>query len=264
MRHDSTVYTVGFAAGICVVCSILVSSSATILKERQKANALLDKQKKVLAVSELTQPGERIGREEVQQLFDDRIEIKIVKLETGEYDPDGVADPVTYDQIKALSDDTMSHAIEKNRALVRRVPTYATVYHVMSKTNELDLIVLPVEGKGLWSTLYGFLALDKDCTTVRGITFYSHGETPGLGGEVDNKTWKGRWKGRKAFDEDWKPVIKVIKGPADPPGEAPHEVDGLSGATLTSNGVTHLVQFWLGDEGFGPYLAKFRADRSDA
>jgi len=104
--------------------------------------------------------------------------------------------------------------------------------------------------------------MDKDTTTIRGLTFYAHGETPGLGGEVDNPRWKALWPGRKAFDENWKPDIRVIKGQAGSPETDPHHVDGLSGATLTSRGVTNLLLFWLGDQGFGPYLQQFRQQRS--
>ena len=121
-------------------------------------------------------------------------------------------------------------------------------------------VALPIEGKGLWSTLYGFLVLGSDGATIRGITFYQHGETPGLGGEIDNLDWKALWDGRQAFDADGRPVIEVVKGKAS----GPTEVDGLSGATLTSRGVTNLVRFWLGDNGFGPYLEQFRAAGSQS
>ena len=112
---------------------------------------------------------------------------------------------------------------------------------------------------GLWSTLYGYVALEGDAQTILGLTFYQHGETAGLGGEVDNPRWKALWPGRKAFDEDWEPKIAVIKGSAGPPEEAPYQVDGLSGATLTCNGVTNALHFWLGEPGFGPFLARYRA-----
>jgi Na+-transporting NADH:ubiquinone oxidoreductase subunit C len=108
--------------------------------------------------------------------------------------------------------------------------------------------------------LYGFVALRADFDTIHGLTFYKHGETPGLGGEVDNPRWRAKWADRKVFDENFDPAIRVIKGPAGPPEEAPFEVDGLSGATITSNGVTYLMQFWLGEDGFGPYLEKLRSE----
>jgi Na+-transporting NADH:ubiquinone oxidoreductase subunit C len=146
---------------------------------------------------------------------------------------------------------------------VQRIPNEALVY-LLRSDGAVDAIILPVEGQGLWSTLYGYLALAPDTRTVRNIIFYQHGETPGLGGEVDNPRWKALWKGRLAFDEGWNPKIAVIKGRAGPPEEDPHRIDGLSGATLTSNGVTNLVQFWLGEHGFGPYLEATRRDATAA
>ena len=100
-------------------------------------------------------------------------------------------------------------------------------------TADIESLVLPIEGYGLWKFLYGFIAIEDDLNTVRGITFYEHGETPGLGGEVDNPRWKARWVGQKVFGDDGEPKIEVIKGFAPPPAEAPYEVDGLSGATIT-------------------------------
>jgi Na+-transporting NADH:ubiquinone oxidoreductase subunit C len=111
---------------------------------------------------------------------------------------------------------------------------------------------------GLWGTLYGYIALAADTQTVRGITFYQHKETPGLGGEVDNARWKALWPGRKVYDARGRPILNVKKGRAGPVESDPHNVDGLSGATITSRGVGHLVRFWLGEEAFGPYLKKVR------
>ena len=144
-----------------------------------------------------------------------------------------------------------------------RLPEKALVYQRV-EDGAVRSIILPIEGKGLWSTLYGFLALAPDTTTIEGITFYEHGETPGLGGEVDNPSWKALWPGRKAYDENWRPAIEVMKGTAGPVDEDPYRVDGLSGSTLTARGVTNLVQFWLGDNGFEPYLEKLRAEGSSS
>jgi Na+-transporting NADH:ubiquinone oxidoreductase subunit C len=253
MQHNTT-YTIGFAAAVCVICSIFVAGSAVGLKDRQVANAILDKQKKVLVVTGMMQEGEKWPAEKITQTFDTNIIPKLINLKTGEY-TDG--DPRTFNQRKASKDLDQSSKATSNKAKVARVPNKALVYQVM-KNNAVDMLVLPVEGKGLWSTLYGFIALDKDANTIRGLTFYEHGETPGLGGEVDNPRWKALWPGRKAFDAEGKPAISVIKGQAGPVAEAPHAVDGLSGATITSRGVGDLVQFWIGTQGFGPYLSKFK------
>ena len=255
MQH-STLYTIGFAAAICLFCAVFVSGSAVSLKERQDENKVLDRQKKVLVVASLMSEGADWTPDRIKSTFDDNIQAKVVDLKTGDYNT-GV-DVATFDQQKAAKDPATSAVAPDNSAKVGRLPHQGMVYHVMEGGSVARLII-PIEGKGLWSTLYGFLALERDVDTITGITFYQHGETPGLGGEVDNPKWKALWKGRKAFNAAQQPTIEVLKGQAGSVQDDPHHVDGLSGATITSRGVTYLVQFWLGDHGFGPYLAKFRA-----
>jgi Na+-transporting NADH:ubiquinone oxidoreductase subunit C len=227
---------------------------------------LLDKQKKVLAVSGLIEEGASPSVAEVQRLFEERITTVIVDMEAGEIVPADEAgiDPKAYDQRKAAKSPATSFAVDQNLARVARVPQYTLVYEVWADDaqSDLELQVLPVEGMGLWGTMYGFVAIDDDNETIRGLTFYEHKETPGLGGEVDNPSWKAKWPGRKAYGPEGEPRIKVIKGPAGPPEEAPYSVDGLSGATITSNGVTNLLRFWLGDNGFGPFLQGGAEERS--
>ena len=259
MRQYSNAYIVGFATAVCLVCSIVVSTSAVVLRDRQDRNKVLDRQTQVLVVAGLIEEGQKIGPDEVGKLFDENIRIQVVDLATGEY-VDSV-DAATYDQRKATKDPALSRIAPANKAGITRLPTYALVYQRVEGEEEQGLI-LPIEGKGLWSTLYGYLALATDTTTIEGITFYEHGETPGLGGEIDNPSWKSVWIGRQAFDENWQPAVEVIKGFAGQVAEDPYRVDGLSGATLTARGVSDLVRFWLGEDGFEPYLTNFRAERS--
>jgi len=247
----SPLYTILFATAVCIVCAIVVSSSAVSLKERQETNAALEKQRNVLQAAGLMTFDEKLDAAEIEQRFE-RIEMEVVDLATGEVNPD--IDPKTFDQARAAKDPATSTVAPDNRANVKRLPDNALVYKVLSEDGDIEGLILPIEGYGLWSTLYGFIALEDDLDTVLGITFYQHGETPGLGGEVDNPRWKSRWVGRKAFDENGVPIIEVIRGFAGPAQENPYEVDGLSGATLTSRGITNLLHFWLGDDAFGPYL----------
>ena len=111
--------------------------------------------------------------------------------------------------------------------------------------------------------LYGFLVLEGDASTVVGLSYYDQKETPGLGGEVDNPKWKALWPGKQVYDQDGKVSIDIVKGGVDPASPlARHQVDALSGATLTSNGVENMLHFWLGEHGFGPYLSKIRGGQS--
>ncbi len=254
MEHSAR-HTVIFTTLLCIVFSVLVSAVAVSLQDRQEENARLDKIKNVLSVAGLAEPGESLSPDELRERFEGGLVPQIIDLASGQ--PVEGMDPLSYDQRKAAKDPEQSRAVEENRSKVRRVPEKALVY-LIKDGEETAGIVLPIEGYGLWGTLYGYLALDASTRTVRGITFYSHKETPGLGGEVDNPRWKALWPGRLAFDDKWEPALRVKKGSAGPPEKDPYQVDGLSGATLTSNGVTNMIQFWLGREGFATYLAELR------
>jgi Na+-transporting NADH:ubiquinone oxidoreductase subunit C len=257
MRQDSNAYIIGFATVVCLVCSIVVSTSAVALRERQDRNKVLDRQTQVLVVAGLLEARQKTSPENIEDLFEQNIEIRVIDLETGDYE-DSI-ESSTFDQRKATKDPSSSRTAPDNNAGLTRLPTHSLVYQRVEDDTVTSLI-LPIEGKGLWSSLYGFIALAPDTTTIQGITFYEHGETPGLGGEVDNPNWKALWVGRRAYDDDWVPAIEVIKGAAGPVADDPFRVDGLSGSTLTARGVTNLVQFWLGENGFDPYLEKLRKE----
>ncbi len=247
------------ATALCVVCSVLVSGFAVGLHDKQVANKELEMRRNVLLVAGLVRPQEHPSPGEIERLFA-QIETRIVDLDSGEYVDPKVIDPKTYDQRTASKDLELSQPIAKDDfASIKRREKYAVVY-LVKKGGHLDQVVLPIRGMGLWSILYGFVALRADTTTIRGLGFYEHGETPGLGGEVDNPKWKNKWKlGKKAFDDQWHVRIEVIKGQVTDQTEQPEfKVDGLSGATFTSNGVTNMLKFWLGEQGFGSYLKRLR------
>jgi Na+-transporting NADH:ubiquinone oxidoreductase subunit C len=245
MAQDSIGRTVAVATGVCVVCSVFVATASVALKDRQELNKTLDKKKNILTVAGVS------GEGSVDKLFQQQIDSKVIDITTGEYVD--TIDPATLDERKAAKDPERGLPIPSKEDLagIRRKSKYQSVYF----TRDGSRVILPIHGKGLWSTLYGFIALDaRDLTTIKSLAFYEHGETPGLGGEVDNQTWKDSWVGKKAFDDQGEVKIKVVKGKADP--NAPYEADGLSGATLTARGVDHLVHFWLGQDGYGPFLKK--------
>ena len=257
-RRDSPRYTILFAAAVSVACAALVAAAAVSLRERQEANAERYKQKNVLFAAALARPDEGLSEEEVARRFAERITVRAVDLATGELVPEDKLDLRTYDARKARNDPKLSRPAPPNEARVARLPIYQTVYVVKGTHVGVEQVVLPIEGMGMWGMCYGFLALDRDGNTVRGLTFYEQKETPGLGGEISSPRWQALWVGRKAYDPSWEPRLTVIKGRAGPPEQDPHKVDGLSGATITSIGVAHLVRFWLSKDGFAPYLARLR------
>ncbi|MDP2100701.1 MAG: Na(+)-translocating NADH-quinone reductase subunit C [Methylobacter sp.] len=259
LGNDSLEKTIAIAVALCLVCAVLVSFSAVALKPLQVHNKELDMKQNILDVAGLLQEGS-----DIDSAFSEKIEAKIVDLETGDYVEDMNADE--YDQRKAAKDPALSVAIPKDKdiAHIRVKAKYAKVF-LVKEDGAIKSIILPVNGYGLWSTLYGFLSVDPDGQTVQSINFYDQAETPGLGGEVVNPTWRALWKGKKVYAEteqaalSEEPALSLIKGVVDSakPGSQ-HQVDGLAGATLTSTGVTNLVKYWMSKEGFAPYLAKVR------
>ena len=268
MQSNSVGYILGFCAAVCLACSVIVSTAAVGLKSRQEFNKRLDRKKKVLTVAGLIKEGQSVTAKKVSALFQKRIKAVVVDLKTGLVDAKATKKAKDFDQQKAKKDPKTSSKAKKNLAGVKRLPHKALVYYVSSKDMDakgkgfqLSQYIFPVEGKGLWSTLYGFVALAPDMNQIKGLTFYQHAETPGLGGEVDNRTWKAKWPGRLVYGprgssyKSWKtPKIEVIKGVAGKPKADPYRVDGLSGATITSKGVSHLLRFWLGSNGFSKFI----------
>ncbi|MBF9041861.1 Na(+)-translocating NADH-quinone reductase subunit C [Rhodobacterales bacterium HKCCE4037] len=249
MPADNTAKTVIVALGLCLVASMIVSAAAVSLRPLQEQNAALARQAVIVDVAGIA---DEDG--DVAEAFA-RFEPQVLELATGEFTDQ--FDPYEFDDRAAADDLTLSTPLEDDPASIRRQANYVTVYLLRNDDGSLDRVVLPVYGYGLWSTLYGFIAIEEDGNTIYGLQFYEHAETPGLGAEVDNPRWRALWRGRLIRDEAGTLAITVAKTPP-PQGEEFH-VDALSGATLTSRGVDNLVRFWLGERGFEPFLERVRA-----
>ncbi len=252
LPNDSTKKTLAVAVVMCLACSIVVAGAAVMLRPLQSANAALDRKRNILAVAGLLQPGQ-----DVEEAFAN-VQRRMVDLETGEF-TDKFMD-VEYDQYVAARDPELSVAIpgDEDIAGIGRKARYSEVY-LVGEGDDFTQIILPVNGLGLWSTLYGFVSLDQDLKTIQGLKFYDHAETPGLGGEVDNLDWQAQWKGKLAYDDSGEVRIQVIKGVVDEnSADAAFSVDGLAGASLTSRGVSQLLRFWLDEQGFGTFLENLR------
>jgi len=239
---------------LAFVCSALVAGAAVGLRPRQEANRLFDQKKNILYAAGIYEQGKSI-----EELFDS-VETRIVDLESGRYVSRDQIDPDSYNQLKAALTESSGRPLEKEDdiARLRRIEKYSLVY-LVKKGDQIDQIVLPVRGKGLWSTMYAYVAVDRDLTTIRGISFYEHGETPGLGGEIENRKWQSGWQGKKLYNPKGKMDLQIVKGKAEETGDrVPYQIDGLSGATLTARGVNGLMEFWFGDHGFKPYFKQLR------
>jgi Na+-transporting NADH:ubiquinone oxidoreductase subunit C len=257
VAQDTIGKTFGVALIVCLVCSVLVSTAAVSLRPTQAINKALDKKRNILMAAGLIRVGEESSRERIEELYGN-IDARIIDLETGAY---ADVDASSFDARKAAKDPARNIDIPADRDFggIKRRAKLSDVYLVSLK-GKVRKIILPINGKGLWGTLYGFLALDtKDFNTIRGLVYYEHVETPGLGGEVDNPNWKAQWDGKRAFGENGDVQIEVIKGRVNlTRPRAKFQVDGLSGATITSRGVSNMLKYWLGEDGFAPYLNKLR------
>ena len=240
------------ALGLCIVCSVVVSTAAVALKPQQQANKARDLKRNILMAGGLYDPERSVEEQFVS------IQPRVVDIDSGVFVDD--VDPALFDQRKSAKDPAQSRTLSgtEDRAKILRRENRAVVYLVNDEAGALDRIILPIRGYGLWSTLYGFVALESDANTIVGLGFYEHAETPGLGGEVDNPSWKAKWSGKLAY-KNGDVAISVLKGAVNPAAaDAQWQVDGLSGATLTTKGVHNLVQYWLGDDGFAPLLGNLR------
>lgn len=261
MPDESKKKTIIVALAVCIACSLLVSTAEVTLRDFRYKNKKLDRIRNILKAAELPN-----GRDEAVKIYEERIRPLLVDLRSGKRVPiseyNDLLNIEKFDIRKLAADSQYGRSIPKGEDIagLGRVPSYMPIYFILDG-EEIRSIVFPIVGHGIWSTLYGFIALERDLKTVRGFTIYEHGETPGLGGEVDNPRWKSTWKGKQAFDEEGNLRIRVIKGNVDAsrPNSA-YQIEGLSGATLTSHGVDAMVRFWLGENGYSALIEGLRKD----
>ena len=249
--NESIVKTIGVAFVVCLICSLVVSASAVSLRDLQKENKLNDKRIKILQVADIYDPNISIA-EQFSEL-----ESKFIDFNTGlmmdEYNNFSIDD---YDQIIVTKDPNLSSKVPTSEdiAIIKNRENVGKIYILRDEIGTIDKLVLPIRGYGLWGTLYGYISIEDDFNTVSGIEFYDHKETPGLGAEVDNPKWKAQWKGKKIY-KDNKVNLAVIKGKVEADdSESTYKIDGLSGATITSRGVTNMVAYWFGESGYSSLL----------
>tara|TARA_B100000965_G_C19591886_1_gene758338 strand:+ start:187 stop:921 length:735 start_codon:yes stop_codon:yes gene_type:complete len=233
----------------CIACAVVVSFTAVSVRFEQNLNKENEKKEKILAAAGISTTSVKEEFEKIKTLYVDFQSNELVSVED------------SYDHIKASMSLEGSSLVPKEDdiAILKRRENIAPLYVWYDSENKIQKVVLPIRGYGLWGTLYGYLSLDSDLNTIKGIEYYDHKETPGLGGEVDNPAWKSDWNGKKVYSDEGNVMLYVTKGPST----NDYEIDGISGATLTSNGVTNMIKYWLGSDGFGPVLQKLRSERAE-
>lgn len=249
LPNDNIVKTLVVAFCVALVSATVVSVTAITLKPRQLANLERERQARMQAlVSSLP------GLSDILAAGAGALEIRLVDLGAGDFARD--VNPMTYDQRAAAISPEFSIALpgEIDTARIGRRAKLAPVY-LVRRDQALALIVLPVHGTGYQSTIYAYLALKGDLEEVAAFTIYEQGETPGLGSRIMQPAWQAGWAGKRLDDEPGSAPLSVARGAAT----SPHEVDGITGATRSTSGITEMLRFWLGPHGFGPFLARLRS-----
>ena len=257
---NSNVSTLATALILCLICSVLVSVAPVSLKQKQLSNVQIDRNKNILMAANLFDPT-KDAASVVEERFKN-VETKIINTQSGAFATEdeltkaGITNIDAYDPAKAAKSDELGVKLgDDDPARVGAVPKYAKVYLLKDESGKIKNIILPINGYGLWGQIYGFITLQSDINTIEGISFYQHKETPGLGALIEEADWRAKWNGAKTYNDSFdKVTIGVSKAGSPQPGK----IDGISGATLTTAGVNNMVQFWLGERAFKPFLDNLR------
>lgn len=253
MGNDSPIKAILVVLLTAVVCSSLVSAAVVVLRPIQLNNQLLDRSRNIMVLTGLL-PADKIPEDEEMLGLFKSLDTRMVNIDDGRFD--NSVDPNTFDMRRAVNDVELGTAVpsDDDVASIGRRSRYAPVYMVWGDQG-LDRIILPVRGAGMWSMLYGYIAIDGDFNTIAGMSFYEQNETPGLGDQIAHPHWLEQWRGKQVYDEQGLPRFhvsesEVIAGSVS----APYQVDGLTGATVTGNAVTGVVRYWFGPHGYQGFL----------
>ena len=248
--RDSVANTILVAFIVSLVCSVMVSTSVVLLKPKQLENQLIHS-----GLRNVIELISSIEKSRSNQELIGEIDTRLVDLETGEY-VTGM-DAAQFNPRAAASDPDSSVAIppDLDIANIERRAKFARV-SLVKEGDHIKYIVLPVYGAGMWSTIYGYIALEADGNTIAGLNIYEQAETPGIGDKVEDPSWLDKWEEKCVYRQGGKPAIEIVKGKLV--AKTRYQVDALTGATKTGEGVTNMLLYWFGSHGFKPYLEKIR------
>ena len=253
--RESAARTVGVAVLVALICSLLVSAVVYLLRPYELAYSALERNRAILEAAGLVMPGEQVSESELVSRFVE-LDARVVDLANGTFTED--LDPVTYDYRAAFDDAAMREPIPDIEDIGRLGfrPRYMTVYLVVADDGRIETLVLPLFARGMWSTIYGFLALRGDFRTIAGVAFYEHGETPGIGDRIEAPEWLSTWVGKRLYGPD--DAVRFRIGAASPDVANEYRVDSITGATMTVTGVGDGIRYWLSDHGYGRLLRSLR------
>ena len=243
MNRDSNAYTFGFAAAMVVVVASVLAFTASSLKDLQQENVRKEKMQNILATI-----GIEIDRDGAEVLFNKYITSQLALRNDGTVDES--VDP--FSGIKL--------ALElKKEPTQQRFPLY------LADVEGASYYIIPLRGAGLWDAIWGYIALESDRNTIKGAVFDHKAETAGLGAEITQQWFMDRFVGEKVFDNDGNLIgITVSKTNNDPKDldKNDHEVDAISGATITGDGVSDMIIERLTH--YKPYLEQMQTTRTVA
>jgi len=252
VNNDSPIKALIVVLVVALVCSVLVSVSAVLLRPIQERNALVERSRNIIGMTGLVASGASLTDAEILTAVE-QLDMRLLDITTGRFS--NAVDMVDYNPRAARNNPELSTAIAaaNDGANIGRRENYAVVYLVWDG-NTLQRVILPVYGQGMWSTMYGYIALAADLTTIAAMSFYEQAETAGLGDQVQNPTWLAGWSGRKLFGSSGEVRFRVAAGSS----VSEYEVDGMTGATVTGDGVTRLIRFWFGADGYAPFIEQLQ------
>ncbi len=251
MARASTLKTFLVALLLALSCAGLVSVTAVGLADRVQANKNSERLASTLLAAGVDVPED--------------VEFRIVELDTGDYVSSTDIGTGTFDQTEAASDPALSDPVPEDDdfAEIGRRERYVYV-GLVHDGFQLERLVLPVRGMGFGGMMHGIIVLEGDLATVHDFYFIEHEETPGLGAEITEPSWRAKWRDKHIYDDNGEVRIEVLQGAVESASaDAHYQVDGISGATITSESVTLLLQYWFGENGFKTYLDRLRRTRGD-
>lgn len=246
LPNESRTKTVLVAFLVSAVCAALVSGATVVLRPIQAANRAAEEQARIEALVQGIP-----GMAALLEQSGGALSTVVIDLETGRAARD--VTPQTLDA--TLNDPANWSAIEAGQDLagLGQRPDFAQIF-LLRDDDQVSLALLPMSGRGYGGRIDALLAIRGDTNTIAGIAITGHSETPGLGGRIEEASWQAGFPGTELRDESGEMRFRVARGPAS----GVHEVDGITGATRTGRGVTHMVRFWLGPAGYGPLLQAIR------
>jgi len=257
MHNDSPLKAFFVVVVTAIICSSLVSAAVVILRPIQLNNQMLDRSRNIMKLTGLVEKGVAPGDEEILELFRS-MDVRIVDIDRAVFSNE--LDPLSFDQRRAANNPDLGVDIPAGQDLssLGRRSRFTTVYIVL-RDGELERLILPVHGAGMWSMIYGYIALEPDLNTIAAVTFYEQAETPGIGDQIQRPEWQAQWQGRRIYDETGELRFAINQGKVEP-GTSTwlYEVDALTGATVTADAVTSMIHYWFGSHGYRGFLDLLR------